>query len=203
MSSKKRLATLTDLEEAFIQGYVNASSSLEALRNAKVQYRQFHSGSYRLNQVQEFDHDLLSSGRDMVVTTEIFGDLVGKSYLLISTSEFESLTRDIPDSEMPGINMKVEFVKELDNILSASVITELSNRLRIRAFGDVPIVASESSASIGEVIFDDFRSQTDAVYVTAIYFSFENETSIMPRFVWVVNRNDFEGSDDPETRGTT
>jgi chemotaxis protein CheY-P-specific phosphatase CheC len=203
MSAKKRLATLTDLEEAFIQGYVNASSSLEALRNAKVQYRQFHSGSYRLNQVQEFDHDLLSSGRDMVVTTEIFGDLVGKSYLLISTSEFESLTRDIPDSEMPGINMKVEFVKELDNILSASVITELSNRLRIRAFGDVPIVASESSASIGEVIFDDFRSQTDAVYVTAIYFSFENETSIMPRFVWVVNRNDFEGSDDPETRGTT
>src|SRR5690606_8992688 len=168
MSAKKRLATLTDLEEAFIQGYVNASSSLEALRNAKVQYRQFHSGSYRLNQVQEFDHDLLSSGRDMVVTTEIFGDLVGKSYLLISTSEFESLTRDIPDSEMPGINMKVEFVKELDNILSASVITELSNRLRIRAFGDVPIVASESSASIGEVIFDDFRSQTDAVYVTAI-----------------------------------
>lgn len=196
MGEKKTLLKLRDLEEAFIQGYTNASSSLEALKKEAVCYQQFHSGLYQLENIADFNHSLLSSESDIVVTTEILGDVFGKSYLMISANEFESLTRGLPVADDPSVDFRMEFIKELDNILSASVITELANNLSIKAYGHIPILESSGSRSIGKVIQDDFSPHTDSVYLTAIYFAFQSEPAITPRFLWVVDRNEFGRHDE-------
>lgn len=188
MPDRKKRAISDDLKSAFDLGYANASSSLRTLKKDKVSYNNFHQGFYKLDAGYRFDQDLFSRKESAIlITTEIFGDLSGKSYLLISDKEFDSLTHQIQESTNPGINLKEEFVKELDNILSASVITELSNELNLKAYGDVPILIGKMGGPIEDIIYDDFGQTGEELYVTSIYFSFEREPSINPRFIWVLN----------------
>lgn len=176
------------LKSAFNTGYANAASSLRKLTKDKVYFNNFHFGFYRLDSSYLAEDGLFSrNGANLVLTTEVFGDLVGKSYLLISDREFEVLTQEIPESTNPDINFKEEFAKELDNILSASVITALSNELKLKIYGDIPVLVGKMSCNVEDLIYDDFSGQAGEVYVTAIYFSFENQPSLNPFFIWVVN----------------
>jgi hypothetical protein len=102
--------------------------------------------------------------------------------------EFEKLTAHIPVGKVPGVNFKEEFAKELDNILSASVITRLSNDLRVKVYGDIPILVGQTTATIEDIIREDFADHTSKVYINSIYFSFAKEDSLLsPHFVWVMN----------------
>lgn len=188
MLNRRKPALEAGLRSAFNTGYANATASLRALTKDKVYFNNFHFGFYRLNSVLSENQSLFSRhGPNLLITTDVFGDLSGKSYLLISDTEFDALTREIRQPDDPGIDFKLEYAKELDNILSASVITALSNELQLRIYGDIPVAVGKISGSIEEIIQEDFSEYSEEVYITAVYFSFEDKPSLNPFFIWVVD----------------
>jgi len=76
-------------------------------------------------------------GQQHVLFTSLMGQLWGHSYLLINQADALQLQQ----LTLPQYQTKVadvEFLKEIDNILAAAVISELSNRLARTVYGGVP-----------------------------------------------------------------
>lgn len=189
----RKPATDAGLSSAFNTGYVNATASLRTLTKDKVYFNNFYFGFYRADAVLLANQSLFfRNDSSLLITTDVFGDLSGKSYLLISENEFDTLTREIRQSEDPEIDLKMEYAKELDNILSASVITALANQLQLRIYGDIPVVVGKVNGNMDEIIQEDFRAYPDEIYVTAVYFSFEDKPALTPFFIWVVNSKDLK-----------
>lgn len=175
------------LEKAFESGFSNASQSLSLLAKSKVFYNNFHHGSHDFSRPNLGENYQRYNGKPrMLLTTEVFGDVSGKSYLFFSEKDYELLTQTIPES---ALNLKDEFAKEVDNILSAAVITKLSNELNKKMFGDVPILVGRVSSRLEDIIYDDFGEQTNGVYINSIFFSFESHADITPLFVWVFDKS--------------
>lgn len=177
----------TNLKNAFDSGYSNAATSFSILAKTNIFFTNLKSGFYKIDEDFNTPDFLNRNGSHVLLTTEIFGDITGKSYLLFSAEEFGLLTTEVPESRDPNLNLKEEFAKELDNILSASVITKLSNALNRKMYGDIPIMVGAVSARVVDIIFDDFSEQASEIYVNAGYFSIENHPSAKPLFVWVVD----------------
>lgn len=174
--------------EAFESGYLNAATSLGRMLNKTVGYNRFYHASHLLDSLNHDgfypDH---GAGNYTLITTEIFGDIFGKSYLLLSKSDYEELTRNIMLKKDSPINFHHEFLKEVDNILSASVISKLANMLKVKIYGDIPIWKGEISSAISELISTDFRTRTDKIYLNTIFFSFDNSPEIKPLFIWAMD----------------
>jgi chemotaxis protein CheY-P-specific phosphatase CheC len=175
------------LKKAFESGYSNAVASLSKIINKKIYFNNFYEKYQKTDSIHIITDQTLHyrSRENLLITTEIFGDVTGKSYLLLSEEELELLTVGIPQHKEPHLNLKEEFLKEVDNILSASVITRLSNELKIKMYGDIPIVVGNVSGKIEDILYDDFQEQNE-VYTNAIFFSFEHYPLISPLFIWVM-----------------
>ncbi|NOS93481.1 MAG: hypothetical protein HOP30_16290 [Cyclobacteriaceae bacterium] len=183
--------TAEKLNRSFDAGYANAASSLARMTAQQIGFNQIHARFHRVGEAQVEDPIFLNQGR-LLLTTEIFGDITGKSYLFLSDKEVELLTAGIPVSKDSSINLKEEFLKEVDNILSASVITKLSNELKAKMYGDIPLLQGKTLAKIEDTIEDDFSEQTETIYINVISFSVTGHPEIKPVFVWVLDSSVFE-----------
>jgi len=176
------------LRDAFEAGYLNAALSLSRLTGGGISFNNFRFDGHRLFDTN-FDVHARENrqGTDLLLTTEIFGELSGKSYLLLSVDELEWLTTKIPNHANQQENMTEEFIKEVNNILSASVITWLSNHLECKIYGNVPEIGGKLTRRLEDVIYDDFRNLCDEVYVNSVSFSIENHPEVHPTFIWVID----------------
>ncbi len=125
----------------------------------------------------------------ILITTENFGDVFGKSYLLLTQNDFGTLIENIGMSKDPKVDFRMEFMKEVDNIISAAVITKLSNHLKIKMYGDIPIWVGPESKKIDEPIKTDFQDKATEIYLNTISFTFEKNPSVKPLFVWAIDSN--------------
>lgn len=176
------------LNQAFFNGYSNATSSLSKMLMQKAGFSNLYRALLRIddNRINNIE-DLNRKGPMTMITTEIFGDVTGKSYLLLSRTELDFMTSGIPVPEEGWANLKVEFIKEVDNILSAAVISRLSDRLNLSIYGDTPILTQNSVFDMGSLISKDFSEQSEAIYISASSFFFEDQARINPFFIWVVD----------------
>lgn len=187
MLNGKKKESASQLKNAFDSGYQNAATSFSTLAKAKIVFQNLNDGFHTIDDAFNEQNFFTRTGSYLLLTTEIFGDVTGKSYLLFSTEDFNILTREVPESKDPNLNLKEEFAKELDNILSASVITKLSNTLHCKMYGDIPILVGTVSARVEDLIYDDFSEQGPEIYINAGCFSMENNPSVRPLFIWVVD----------------
>lgn len=182
--------TAEKLDQSFDAGYANAASALARMTAQQIGFNQIHSGFHRVGEAPEDTTMLLKPG-SLLITTEIFGDITGKSYLYLSDQEVDLLTAGIPVGKDPNINLKEEFLKEVDNILSASVITKLSNELKAKMYGDIPLLQGKTLAKVEDTIEDDFSKQTETIYLNVISFSICCYPEMKPTFVWVLDSSLF------------
>jgi len=176
------------LRDAFEAGYLNAALSLSRLTGGGISFNNFRFNNYSLFDT-DFDVHVQKNrrGTDLMLTTEVFGELSGKSYLLLSVDELEWLTTKIPSHANQSENMTEEFIKEVNNILSASVITWLSNQLECKVYGNIPQIGGKVTRRLEDIIYDDFRYISGEVYVNSVSFSIENHPEVHPTFIWVID----------------
>jgi chemotaxis protein CheY-P-specific phosphatase CheC len=176
------------LRDAFEAGYLNAALSLSRLTGGGISFNNFRFSNHKLHDTNFDTHARESrEGTDLMLTTEIFGDLSGKSYLLLSVDELAWLTSKIPGHASQQENMTEEYIKEVNNILSASVITWLSNHLESKIYGNVPVLAGKVTRRMEDIIHEDFRGFSEEVYINSVSFSIENHPEVHPAFVWVID----------------
>ena len=89
-------------------------------------------------------------------------------------------------------------LKEIDNVLAASVITEFSNFLNIKIYGDVPSVAHPTETSV-EWLKKEFSSTKglSAILSTAS-FVFEEDVKVKPSFLWVLDKKFYDAFDEKQ-----
>lgn len=123
-----------------------------------------------------------------VVTTDIMGDMKGKSYLILNERECDQVYDFCTGKgyeKQTGVP-RAEVLKELDNILSAAVITEFSNRLGITVYGDVPHIFTMGKKDIQTMVQNDFNEGLGQYpfIVTDVTFNLGGVKNCAPRLVW-------------------
>ncbi|MEJ7643188.1 MAG: hypothetical protein WKF87_01220 [Chryseolinea sp.] len=177
-----------NLQSAFEAGFSNAARALSQVIKEKVNCNNFFHTRASLETHRLNDTAFIKPGNSQVlITTEVFGDVSGKSYLLLNEQDFEILTNGITSGNNSQAEMKIEFIKELDNILSAAVITKLSNHLGLKMYGNIPRWVGPLECGIVDLIRNDFNEETARAYISSACFSLDAYPHVRPFFIWIMN----------------
>jgi chemotaxis protein CheY-P-specific phosphatase CheC len=136
------------------------------------------------------------SQKSYVLTTYIRGDIGGKSLLIFNESEVEKLIdANLPDSiknnPVEKANMMDAILLEIDNIITASVITQFANILQCKLYGDVP-----GLNVIPENMLNQYLDETNPHKLNVIYFNSQfitKDLDINPEFVWLMDDSFYSG----------
>lgn len=179
--------------EAFESGYINAAHSFSKFIGAEISYVKTHQGFHALDDAEAEDLKHIDRyDASLLVATDVIGEVCGKSYLLLNARELDQLSQRAYGTDDAVMDFKEELVKELDNILSASVISKLSNALHLNMYGNIPMLVNPFSCNLKNMIYDDFAEEAESVYVNAIHFTFDKYPELRPCFIWVVDQDIFD-----------
>jgi chemotaxis protein CheY-P-specific phosphatase CheC len=129
----------------------------------------------------------------VVLTTEVKGNLKGKSYLIFNNEDLLNVIRIFSKQEIDALEGGLtEFQKaillELDNIVSAAMVTQLSNILEIFIYGDVPHLHILTNEDPKTLFNPDIERYTVGLKVHAKFKTVGSH--IAPSFVWLF-KDDF------------
>lgn len=161
------------------RGYEKAAASMSSLIAQHVRIEKSH---VQMSKEPSNALELLKNGAyHTIMVTELMGDLKGESYLVFSEEERATICELSGKVFSPSAQMPEEAIlQEIDNIVSASVITEFSNSLNISMFGNVPkLILNEGSTEL------KYAEDGESVYLLAEgVFVLENHMEIRPKFIW-------------------
>ncbi|MFL5765027.1 MAG: hypothetical protein ACJ77K_13870 [Bacteroidia bacterium] len=127
--------------------------------------------------------------KEIVLYSEIIGQLKGISYFKIDKKEAELLFRKnfpIAEGTTPNKALFDGFLLELDNIITASVVTEFANSLKVSAYGGVPHIVYSDEDEKHELNYSDSKD-TYLINFTCRYRMKNIEFS--PIFTWLMSKN--------------
>jgi chemotaxis protein CheY-P-specific phosphatase CheC len=126
--------------------------------------------------------------------TEVRGEFSGNCYLLFSEEQKEKLLQIIlpePIYKNPE-SKKLQgdaLLLEIDNIASASVVTQFSNLLGYKMFGYVPQLFEKSTHDINTFLFNDNKSLSSVMRIKTDFTA--NRDKIEPEFIWFMDKTAF------------
>lgn len=175
-------------------GLSKAADSLSFFIKDKVLIQhldlQINSTSYApLSRKQE-------AGKTYLLTTNILGDINGKSYLVLNDTEVEKFVgTNIPDSiknnDVEKSKMTDALLLEIDNIITASVVTQFSNILRFKMYGGVPMLDTFQQDQLNTHLNDSNPDQCNVMYFNSRFIT--KNLDINPEFIWLMGDKFFTG----------
>lgn len=168
-------------------GFLRAANSFSKFigKNSRVSHIQ--PTSIRFN---ELSYPTDGKGNLYVLTTQVIGELFGKSYLIFNEEEAQNLTMLVGHTSSTHTTeqqMKEALLIEIDNIISASVIAELSEALQIEVYGDVPVLKKIPAPSLNDFVVKDGNQDMNNALIIDTTFQFNVDKSILPRFAWKIS----------------
>ena len=131
----------------------------------------------------------VSSETPYLLTTEVIGDMNGKSYLLFSHENAEQVFKICTGVGVNESSMGIDLIlKEIDNIVSAASISVLADKLKNRIYGDVPHFFEFSKKEVEKMInsdFEKFMSQRDQVLIQCKLEAPDIDLSV--DFIWILS----------------
>ena len=125
------------------------------------------------------------------LVTHIMGELPGLSYLLLSEYESSTLQRTCLPTSL-GTDEQVAvgraFLEEIDNVISAAVITRLSEALDAHMYGGVPHWVNQPKDLIRDSLKKDLAQLRGGRHLRVYArFHFEEDPLLQPQFLWVLS----------------
>lgn len=185
----------TDVAKEIINiGLGKAADSLSFFSQQKVIIR---SSELILKNTTEAKNLTKKEGANIhVLTTDIVGDLKGVCFLIFNEKEVNkllkiSLPASILEDEEQKLVMSDAILKEADNIISASVITQFSNLLKFNIHGGIPELDIMEEDKVMPFLLS---RATDSKYFLQISAQFHTEeVDFSPEFVWFLDTKFIEG----------
>ena len=124
-----------------------------------------------------------------LIKTELLGELKGTSHLIFSEREVAKLydacllEKIVKDTSKESMIMKLGFLTEIDNMVSAAVITEFSNFLNMEIYGNVPSLKVMKATELNDFIVNDSSEFESIIHFKAVFQG--KELDISPDFIWV------------------
>ncbi|RAW01018.1 chemotaxis protein CheC [Pseudochryseolinea flava] len=120
-----------------------------------------------------------------VLVTQMIGDFNGKSYLIFNIEEAIAIAKVLrKDEKELDERLREAFLMEIDNIVSAAVISELSDVLKAEIYGDVPMMKRLSGSSLYDFIAADKDPRDHGLLVINTGFTVDKHPNIHPQFIW-------------------
>ncbi|MEO1052548.1 MAG: hypothetical protein AAFX87_18090 [Bacteroidota bacterium] len=174
------------IEEIMTSGYEYAANAFSGITRQQVEVNGYASMSLECNITDQTNRHV---NELTVVRTDIVGELAGSGYLVFNKAEFESIA-DMGLAVLGGSASidKPTVMKEIDNIISASVITELSEGLDIDVYGAVPqLFQLEHLDQLNERTLTS-QTKDDCYLLFYNRFVFEGFMALSPLFIWEIDR---------------
>ncbi len=186
--SKNDLAVAKEIISA---GLIKAAESLSFFMNETISLREFDDTEILSNPPVNLDK---REGNNIhLMTTKVIGELKGVCLLIFSEEEADhlraaSLPAEILNNPEMMAEMSDAIMLEVDNIISASVITQFSNLLKAKIYGGVPDLKKVSFDEMNNIISDEINNE---LFLISFKTSFESsKANFNPEFVWLFD-NDF------------
>jgi chemotaxis protein CheY-P-specific phosphatase CheC len=167
------------------QGLLRAADSLSFFMKEKVGISalelQVHNGALISDKTGKNIH---------LLTTEIKGELPGVCYLIFSEEEANALrdialSVEIKSNPVLAAEMNDAIMLEVDNIISASVITEFSNLLKQKMYGDVPALKLVDRSELCDLLQEGTNKNLFVINFKTSFMS--SNLNFCPEFVWLFN----------------
>jgi chemotaxis protein CheY-P-specific phosphatase CheC len=182
------MKSVKDFNEELVGAFISkvmerAANSFSQIAGMQIQSRSMEvtlaeETSIRLNRAR--------NGQTLcVIVTPLLGGLAGRSYLVLDPAEIDVLLENSPFKPSSGFDtaLKEALLKEVDNIVSASVITELANQFKIDLYGDVPELLMISQADFSEMVSQYIPNGQLSLVCAGGFVANDNE-KFAPQFIW-------------------
>jgi len=162
-----------------------AKSSMEMILQSPISIEQVDYLNAKLETDRFGDED----NEVHLIKTELMGELKGTSHLIFSEQEVAKLyqaclpEKVAKDDSNESVIMKLGFLTEIDNMVSAAVITEFSNFLGIEIYGNVPSLKLLKTGELNEFILNEAKEFESIIHFKAVFHA--KELDICPDFIWV------------------
>ncbi len=170
-------------------GLVKAAESLSFFMNETVTLKETNdSGSdFPLSLSKKADQNI------HLLVTKVIGEIKGVCWLIFSEEEADhlrsaALPAEILNSPEMMAEMSDGIMLEVDNIISASVITQFSNLLKIKIHGGVPNLEKVSYPEMENLVQEQMDKERFLINFSASFES--SKANFNPEFVWLFD-NDF------------
>ena len=167
-------------------GLVKSAESLSFFMNETITLKDFDAEKQLDNPPLELSKK--DENNIHLLTTKVIGEMKGICCLIFSEEEADhlrqaALPQEILDSPEMMEEMSDGIMLEVDNIISASVITQFSNLLKVKIHGGVPSLKKVTSKEMEEFITGEVDQE---LYLISFKTSFESsKANFNPEFVWL------------------
>jgi|TARA_R100000027_G_scaffold63648_1_gene56495 chemotaxis protein CheY-P-specific phosphatase CheC len=174
--------------EIFLKGYDKACQSFSSLSGEQVKIKNFE---LFFGEAPDLLQKIIKTKNPSVLITDIIGEAKGKSYLVFSEKDAKAVS-DILIQKLKSLESNPDFVeiilKEVDNMVSAAVITEFSNQLELKIYGDVPKMIYPEDANKQWLANEIEDNENMFAILSSANFAFEDNFKICPYFIWILNK---------------
>ncbi len=167
-------------------GLIKSAESLSFFMNETITLKDFDAEKHLDNPPLELSKK--DENNIHLLTTKVIGEMKGICCLIFSEEEADhlrkaALPQEILDSPEMMEEMSDGIMLEVDNIISASVITQFSNLLKVKIHGGVPSLKKVTSKEMEEFISGEVDQE---LYLISFKTSFESsKANFNPEFVWL------------------
>ena len=176
--------------EIIAKGLEKAADSLTFFMNEPIKLKDFEAD--KLLENPQIEINKKSKDKNvLLLTTKVIGELKGVCCLVFSEEEADHLRQaalppEILNSPEMMSEMSDGIMLEVDNIISASVITEFSNILKVKIYGGVPDLKRVNYSEMEKIIQDDINNE---LYLISFKTSFESsKVAFNPEFLWLFDK---------------
>ena len=167
-------------------GLVKSAESLSFFMNETITLKDFDAEKQFYQPPLELIKK--SESNIQLLTTKVIGEMKGICCLIFSEEEANHLrSAALPPEILNSPEMMAEMsdgiMLEVDNIISASVITQFSNLLKVKIHGGVPNLKKVTFNEMEEYISGEVNNE---LYLISFKTSFESsKAQFNPEFLWL------------------
>lgn len=167
-----------------------------ALANSAASFAQIANTEIKL---QAAEIQLMPIDASMIATTaneheklntlvsQIIGDVPAHSYLIIKDEDAVKLGElCLPESMKDNTEMQLALIVEIANILTASVVTQLSNFFKIKILGFVPKLEKTDKEEAKLLIHKELNKENISFFLKTNFIT--PKQKIQPDFIWTFSQ---------------
>lgn len=176
------------------QDFANKLMSL-ALANSAASFAQMANIDIKLQsaqvQLKPIDEDIKPNfpfeEKLYALISQVIGDIPAHSYLIFKPVDAAKLSMlCLPPNMQENIEMQHALQIEIANILTASVVTQLSNFFKVKIFGYVPELHQLTKKEIRQKIEKEMDKETVSFFLKTSFIT--SNLQIDPDFIWTFNQ---------------
>lgn len=185
------IVEITRAAEIISAGLEKAAESLSFFMKEKIELEKtnFEIDTH-YSRTKNTNNELLYA-----LSTEIKGTVGGICYLVFSEEESAeickvALSPKILEDPIKVTQFKEPLLMEVDNILSASVITQFADQLKIQVHGDTPFLHRQTASELNSTIQKQLLPDRLIIGFQTEFIS--SKSHFNPEFYWILEPNFME-----------